>query len=570
MTRALLFLLVRSIKNRFLLRLQSLRRPKYLVSILAGLVYLYLVLMQFFVNRPRQRLADDHLLAQAAESGAALLLFVVIVYRWLATTRRGLFSPAEVQFLFVAPLSRRDLLHYHMVKTQPGIVLAAVISSLVLQIGFSLPAALLGFAAIWLIFTFVYFCRVAIFLFKKTLIERGTPDAELRTWMLGVVALAGCAVAVWTKWFAAGVPDQGNQPFSHWAAGFLKAFGSGPAYYLLLPFRIMVRPLWAPDPFQLALRLIPALIILILIYVLIRYSRTDLRQVQTSGNVQSKSRATGRSQGRQNQRTCFKWPLCSGLATAGAPCLAIYWKNLILISKLKLHITLPALAAPIFASLLLASASRDEAFMAVGEVAAILIVFLIFWGPILFAQDLRMDMKSIDLLKSYPIRGSVVVLGEALAPATILSAMQLLLLLIAVAALPGFENFPSHAHDRIFVFIAGAMLVPFLSFLGVLAQNGIVLLLPDWVRLGREHPQGIEAMGQRLMTSMVTAVFLGTVVLPAAILFYAAVRAGYSVLGTAVLPLASLAGAITLSIETCAILRLLGRLYDRFDASYGW
>jgi hypothetical protein len=205
--------------------------------------------------------------------------------------------------------------------------------------------------------------------------------------------------------------------------------------------------------------------------------------------------------------------------------------------------------------------------MILGSVAASLAGFLTLLGPVMFREDLRTDLKNIDMLKTYPVRGRAVVLGEALAPATVLAVLEWGLTLLAVAAWPGLEEFPWKVKDRMSVVIGAAMLLPAISFFGVLIQNATVLILPGWVHVGREHQQGVEAMGQRLIASVATVLFLSIAALPASALFAAALFICYRILGWAALLPASLVAATALLVEACAAIFWLGRVYDRFDAS---
>jgi hypothetical protein len=255
------------------------------------------------------------------------------------------------------------------------------------------------------------------------------------------------------------------------------------------------------------------------------------------------------------------------LAANGAPFIAIYWKNLILAGGLDWRRVLLALGAIALISMLFTSASPGDTLMIIGAVAAALGAFLTLLGPVMFREDLRTDLKNADMLKTYPIPGWGIVLGEALGPATVLAVLEWALALVAVGASPGIEEIPWGVYDRIFILIGAVLLLPSLSFFGVLIQNATALILPGWVHLGRDHQQGVEAMGQRLIASVATVFFLLIAALPAAALFAAVVFAGYRVLGWAVVPPASLVAAMALLAEAGAAIFWLGRIYDRFDAS---
>ena len=111
------------------------------------------------------------------------------------------------------------------------------------------------------------------------------------------------------------------------------------------------------------------------------------------------------------------------------------------------------------------------------------------------------------------------------------------------------------------------ILIPCLSLIGVLIQNAAALLVPGWVALGKAQPQGIEAMGQRMITMIASLVVLLFAVIPGAAVFGFAFLTGYWLLGPAMVPLAALPAAGGLLLEAAVIVAWLGRLFEKFDPS---
>ena len=97
--------------------------------------------------------------------------------------------------------------------------------------------------------------------------------------------------------------------------------------------------------------------------------------------------------------------------------IGIYWKNLSLVGGLSMQRVLPGVAVLAVVAIFIVSISGREAPTVIGSICAALAGFLTFMGPVLFRDDLRTDLKNIDMLKAYPIPGWGVVLGEVLAPA---------------------------------------------------------------------------------------------------------------------------------------------------------
>jgi hypothetical protein len=561
MTGAFTFLLVRSLKNRVLARLRRLRKLPYLISVLAGLAYLgFVFLYPYYWGAsppPQNFLLPEGVGARLAESGFTLLLsgaFVLQVLRVRAES--PVFNEAEVQMLFPAPVSRRALLHYHAAKAQVGILFGALVSVLIFGLRLSVWRACFLFAALWALYCFFYLGRLAVIFVKRELRERGVPAWKTRSWTAGALLVFVSSAVLWSRWFVPEAAPRGND-ISNLLDWFLQISGSGPVYWATFPFRLAVRPVFAAEPARFAASFMTALVMLILIYAWILRSRVDLGPA-AGGAIQQNARRS--SAGRTRHRP-FR------LNPRGAPFMALYWKNLILAGGFRARKVWAALAAVAAVSILIRSVPGGRPALFAGSIAASLAGFLALLGPVLFREDLRTDLKNVDMLKSYPIPGWGVVLGEALAPTTVLAVLEWTLVLVAVFLLPGSEEASRGASERVAAGLSAVLVLPFVSLIGVLIQNATALILPGWVALGREHERGVEAMGQRLIVSVATVLTLLVAGLPAGIVFAGVYLAGSGAMGTAALPAASLAAALTLGAVAAAGILWLGRLFENLDAA---
>src|SRR5437763_15072700 len=95
----------------------------------------------------------------------------------------------------------------------------------------------------------------------------------------------------------------------------------------------------------------------------------------------------------------------------------------------------------------------------------------------------------------YPLRGWQVVLGELLAPATILTGVQWCLLLLSVAM---FSRFTAGGTiplaTRLSIGGGVAIIAPMLDLISLVIPSASVLLFPAWLQFGRE-PAGGSAVG---------------------------------------------------------------------------
>ena len=268
MNPALLYLYTRSLAGSLRQRLVRLKRPKYLFGALFGGLYFYGYFYRFLFlgqkNTPRVPIGAT----PAGESVAALVLFAaVLVFAWIMPGKRTalLFSEAEIAMLFPAPLSRRELIRYKLLTSQLGVFAFAVLMTLITGRG-ATGSGWLHLAGWWVLISFFSLHRLGASFALTRLMERGMANWQRRLALLaGVAALAGALVA-WRHYAPAppALPTLRN-------AGALSAYVEsvllvGPAPWLLLPFRVMVRPYFAADWPAFAHALWPALGLLVLHY----------------------------------------------------------------------------------------------------------------------------------------------------------------------------------------------------------------------------------------------------------------------------------------------------------------
>ena len=116
-------------------------------------------------------------------------------------------------------------------------------------------------------------------------------------------------------------------------------------------------------------------------------------------------------------------------------------------------------------------------------------------------QDLRHDLPNADILKTYPLPGWQIVLGEMLAPIAVVTVLDL-----AARCLTAVLNFDLPPGEvavfplgmRAAAAIGLGLLVPFFCAILVLVMNAAVLLFPAWAPQGVARARGIDVMGQRL------------------------------------------------------------------------
>ena len=197
MIRTFGFYLTRSLRNRTIAYVRQLRRPKYLVPALAWLAYMYFFVFRYvhFRRRPDVGAAVPGFLQTLPllEIGGAILLLGIVLLPWIWPGRGsgGLrFTEAEIQFLFPAPISRRTLVRYRLVKMQMGILFGVLISFLFFGRGGFSRHPVFFLAALWIVYSFLALYSIGITLTKTSLAEHGGAGFRRQAWLTATVATA--------------------------------------------------------------------------------------------------------------------------------------------------------------------------------------------------------------------------------------------------------------------------------------------------------------------------------------------------------------------------------------------
>ncbi len=345
---------------------------------------------------------------------------------------------------------------------------------------------------------------------------------------------------------------------------------AGPALYLLYPFRLVVRPFLAPDATAFLVALPPVLLIFLLHYLWVVYSDVAFEEASVEASQKLAARIAavraGNWQGaKKNQKAKRPW---FNLTASGPSATAFLWKNLIGVGRVfspRLWIALIVIVVVLCFSLGNAGFHQHLSWV-VGIFIAIALGYSLLLGPQLLRLDFRHDLPLADVLKTFPLRGWQIALGEILAPVAVLAVFQWLLLLIEIGLLllsVGSPESPAAGHrPRRGGGAAGT------DVLLLLIPNAAVLLFPSWIQTGKDSPRGVEATGQRLIFALGQLLVLVLALLPAAAAFAGVFFLLNFTVGpvAAVLP-ASLAAAVVVAVEAGFGVMLLGKLFERFDVT---
>ncbi|HWA11161.1 MAG TPA: putative ABC exporter domain-containing protein [Opitutaceae bacterium] len=536
MLSALLYLRLTSARNWLLGRLRRLRQPRYLLGAAAGAAYFwFFVFRSLFLHSAddgRHRALPPELQALPLLGvivPLGMILGIRVVSAWLAPDKPGLgFTEAEVAFLFPAPMTRRTLVHFKLLSTQVTILVSSLFFTLISNRGRIFGGNLFTHAfGWWIMFSTVSLHATGASFTVTRLIDGGVSRRMRQAGVTAVIVLL-LAAAGYTLWHSAPAltPAEEASPMGLFSYA-LRVARIGPLYWVTLPFRILLGPFAAADWREFLLALGPALLLLAAHYVWVMRAETSFEEASIAlAERRARLIATAQAGGSR-----FGRPPDAGrrapftlASTGGRPETAFLWKNL-----LSTHGFFRPRTLGIAAGLLLVvtgwlrhgTEDQRTALELIGGIAMIAGIYTLLFGPQFARQDFRRDLVQADLLKTYPLAGWQVVLGELLTPVCILTGM-LWLFILALALAAG--SFPGEGGElelsvaaRATLALCLALIAPAVCLLQLMVPNAATLLFPSWAQSTRARDRGFDAMGQRLIFVAGQVLVIAVALLPAAV-----------------------------------------------------
>lgn len=581
---AFAYLQATSIRNKVVHRLKRLRQPKYLIGAIAGIGYFYMI---FFRRGARVAFAG----AATAMPGwmqqpemlatiiavAALALLVIVALAWAVPSERAAlaFSEAEVAFLFPAPLTRRMLINYKLLRSQLGILFSALLITLVSRRASMFGGhALLHAVGWWLLLSTVRLHFMGASFARDTLSQLGIGTWLRRALVAGIVLLLLGATLAWTGFhFVAPTASdfEDGQALLHYASGVL---ATPPLAWVLAPFKWAVAPLFAfqARPFVHALPAAVALLLLHYAWVVRSDAAFEDASIEASQRKAAKVAAlrAGKSPFSRGPRKPRNAPFA--LAAQGLVATAFLWKGLLALGAFyRLRTWLIACAVLVAGGLWLrGNPELRPVLLALGSIALTFSGWLLVLGPMLMQRRLRSLFDYLDILKASPLAGRQIVIGELMTPVMVMTAAQWLLLLVGAMAFVDPARTDLLGATSVSVgLLCVAALAPLLCGLMLCVPLAGMLLFPAWLGgSGARGGGGVEVMGQRLIFFAGYVLVLVLAILPAGAVggvgFLLGRWLGNMPVG---LVLATLTGAAALVGELWLATAWLGGRIERFDMS---
>jgi len=540
MLGALLYLRLMSLRNLVVHRVRRLRQPKYLIGTAVAVAYFYFILLHR--NGPmgptsamaaRAGAGAGAVAAALTCGGLCLVALIRIAFAWIAPAEKpGLrFTEPEIAFLFPAPVSRKSLIHFRLLSAQFAILFTSVLIAVV----FNRTGYLGGNRATHAIGWWVILSTFDLHLngTKLTLSRLRETSAHFVLWrMAAVAAIVAYGYAVFrsaigmVNAYLAGAGASQAAPDA-----LVRQLLDSPAFHwLTLPFGIVLAPYFAPGIGDFAVALVPALLVLALHYYWVCNTQAHFEEGSIALAEKRAAAKEAALRGEAPKLGGSKRKPISGpfpLAPHGPPEIAFLWKNLLsmrssLFSRRALFILcmLVVWAAAALGPMLTrhAKSSGSDPFSPMILAFSIMVAaYTVLLGPQIARQDLRGDLANADILKTYPVEGWRIALGELLAPTFILTLILWLTIVAAAAAVDPLGKIGWLTPGvRLTGALCLAIAAPLLCLIQLIVPNTAMVLFPAWYQASRSRGGGIEMLGQRMIFGVVQLLFALLVVVPAA------------------------------------------------------
>lgn len=548
-------------KNRILQRVRRLRQPRYLIGAIAGAAYFWFFYMRNSHKNAHMLSGGNLAYKPLITDVVSIIVLLMMITAWaLPEDSGGLqFSDAEIAFLFPAPLRRRDLLFYKFLRAQPQLIFTALIMTII--------GARQGyFVGTWIAFSVmsIYFMLVSLGRARLKLAHIGFLPR------LGGVALivGGLFVIGHNQVRGIALPNgYGDTP------AMFNAFFHKPiiASILFIP-HLFASAAIPPTLATLALSSLAVAALGVAFFFLAVALNVSFLEASISASQRKAARRERHRSQRIGGLVMFRRaPPLFSLGETGPVEVAIIWKNLIALMRNSVAWVV-IFAVMIAAMLGMALWTHDTtSYLTIGSLLLIMSGFFPLLGPNIFANDLRLDMPRLEVLKSYPISGERLVAAEIAAPLVVISILEMLFASSAsgLIAMSGHTSryIPSAGTPQ---FIVTVLLLTLpVCAIQLLIRNAVPVLFPGWAVRGKDEPRGFVMTGQRLVTLAANILVLVVALVPAAVVFLPSLWIAYRFFAgsPALVAVATMPAIGVLVAELWFGVKALGAQFETIDVS---
>lgn len=460
-----------------------------------------------------------------------------------AVSERGLyFTPAEIGFLFPAPVGRRELLLYNL-ATRLGVqVLSGLWVSIYTVFYAPLPAA--GFAAVMLGFVFMYVAAQALAL-GATAVEAYLSPVARR--VVRAALIAGVLLVVASAALSAAPGSTGHRFRAVLESPVVRAVS-----IVARPFGELfaARTAGAALAWGLAAAGMVVLATALVLSFDVAYTERSLAvgqrvQKRLSRMLSTRGEGGGEGAAAPPPRFRVRAPRVPLPGRAGP----LAWRQLTELLRTPRALVSPLVFGGVWLVAMfggIRASGGDVEAAQTSVLTTALLMPVIFGNPLPF--DFRRDLDRMAFLRSLPLRPLAVAVGQ-LFPAAVCFALFEVLVLLGAAALTG-------AVPGGWI-VAAAMLALPVAWCTAALENLLFLWMP--YRVGPDGRAGAQFLGKALLL-MVMKLLALTVLAAAGFGTWWAMR-----MVTSSNPIALAAAALAMAVPCLPLTWLVGRTFARFD-----
>ena len=553
-SRPLIRLLALSFRGRVVHFARMLRHPAYLFGFLAGLAWLLFWLGPFLLSSesPQMLLSRQFLETSASllpafrilsSFGLALLLSIWWLTQWGSEPLS--LQESEIHLLIPAPLPKRQVLQYAILKNQPKLLAGCFLLSFLIGIGNR--GFWLGFLSYWVFLTNwdlhakarnLWIARNQELPGERAWIRRiGLVGGILLYWVLFISLSRKLILAVFDAVGSSATFLQAVQVVSD-------ALSESWLSILLAPFVVFLGLHFASSVVSTVF--VSGLVVNLLLIVIqnewivrsaTRFEEAALHKARRASELKDGSGQYRSTSLRRRQDIPFS------LRLVKSPETAVMWKNLLASTRIPLRrqvlIGLLAMAALYLALMLLPMPEwMYGVFLVTGLV--LFFVFPMFAGNG-YRNDFRTDLTNLEMVRSWPIAswrlfvaeigGPVVQIGlYSVLGCGITLVTQLAIDSLGVKRIVILPESMMQTTSLPRVLVLGWMMLgafPLVLFTGAMccaAHNLLALNFPGWVPLGRKRQDAAANLGQNLLITIVIMLSMALGILPSTLLLSVTLR----------------------------------------------
>jgi ABC-2 type transport system permease protein len=580
---------LRATRNKIVQRVRRLRDPRYLVGAIVGLAYLWFA---FFRNTrglhgKRAMFLTGDAYVDVIVDILSLVVLALMTLAWaLPQDSGGLqFSEAEIAHLFPAPLRRRDLLLYKIIRAQPQ------------ALGSAVAFFIFGWRRSWLIGVWAAISVLSIYFIFVALAR-----ARLKLMHIGFIARLVIVSAVLTGLANFAIHDVMRHPIKMGKARTYadvakmaeakatpggsstanadiarridKPFRTGVLNVVLFIPRFFAGAAVAPTPVTFATSIagLGGLGFLFFFFAAkMNVSFEEASIVSSAKRAARIERMRGRHSGKREISVRRFGPLFR-LGETGAPEVAIFWKNVIALVRTGFGIIVLLLVLVVLMIGIAVWSHEETAYTVIGGMFLFMAAFFPIAAPQMFANDLRLDLARSEVLKSYPLAGDKLVAAEMAAPLFAIAAMNALFAVCGSILI----RLGEHSSNRLAQFAATPQFVVTVLILTLpvcavllLIRNAMPLYFPAWTMRPADDPRSFVTVGQRIVVLLANLIALAIAMIPAALVFLPSLWIAWKFFsGNAIfVAVATFPAAIVIMAEVWFGVKALGARFDAMDVS---